>query len=46
MAHIHELEPQVSVSNYTGGRLHTSQLKFPDTEVFLGYHAPSRLEGQ
>ena len=45
MAHIHDLEPQVSVSNYAGGRRHTEQLKFPDTDVFSGYNGPSRLEG-
>src|ERR1700759_3723193 len=45
MAHIHDLAPQVSVSNYSSGKRQTIQLKFPDTDVFKGYHAPSRLEG-
>jgi carotenoid cleavage dioxygenase len=45
MAHIHDLAPQVSLSIYSGGKRQTNQLKFPDTDVFTGYHAPSRLEG-
>lgn len=46
MAHIHDLAPQVTVpSNYSNGKLHTNQLKFPDTDVFKGYNLPSRLEG-
>lgn len=45
MAHIHDLEPQVSVYNYSGGRLSSNQLTFPKTQIFQGYHAPSRLEG-
>jgi len=46
MAHIHDLAPQVSPSpNYTGGRKQGNQVKYPDTEAFQGFNAPSRLEG-
>lgn len=46
MAHIHDIAPQVTTSsNYAKGRRQTSQLKFPDTEVFRGFNTPSRIEG-
>ena len=45
MAHIHTLSPQISLPNYTNNKRQTHQLKFPTTEVFSGFNAPSRLEG-
>lgn len=44
MAHIHALAPQVS-NSYTAGRKQGNQVKYPDTEAFQGFNAPSRLEG-
>ena len=47
MAHIHDLAQQVSAkSNYVAGRKTGNQLKFPETDVFQGFNAPSRLEGE
>lgn len=47
MAHIHDLEPQVTTQpNYVEGRKHGDQVKFPDTDVFKGFNRPSRLEGE
>ncbi|KAF2165066.1 hypothetical protein M409DRAFT_55966 [Zasmidium cellare ATCC 36951] len=44
MAHIHDLAPQVA-DNYAEGRRVNDQAKFPKTEVFSGFNAPCRLEG-
>lgn len=47
MAHIHDLAQQVTAaSNYTAGRRTGDQIKFPETEVFQGFNAPSRIEGE
>ncbi|TKA78910.1 hypothetical protein B0A55_03918 [Friedmanniomyces simplex] len=45
MAHIHDLAPQIN-QYYLGGRKQDNQLKFPDTDVFKGFNAPSRIEGE
>lgn len=44
MAHIHDLAPQVT-AHYSSGRKQDGRIKFPDTDVFRGFNAPSRLEG-
>ena len=44
MAHILDIAQQVS-PNYTGGKKSNNQVKFPETDVFKGFHAPCRLEG-
>ncbi|EMC96623.1 hypothetical protein BAUCODRAFT_24360 [Baudoinia panamericana UAMH 10762] len=44
MAHIHSLVPQVD-PQYHAGRRVGRNVKYPDTEVFQGFNAPSRLEG-
>lgn len=47
MAHIHDLAPQVTAaSNYTAGRKTGAQVKFPETDVFQAFNAPSRIEGE
>lgn len=33
-------------SNYVGGRRTGDQIKYPETEAFQGFNAPSRLEGE
>ena len=45
MAHIFDLAPQISVSNYTGGIRSSDRVVYPSTGVFEGFNKPSRLEG-
>ncbi|KAK1056219.1 hypothetical protein LTR74_015066 [Friedmanniomyces endolithicus] len=45
MAHIHDLAPRIN--HYHAGALKpNSPLKFPNTDVFSGFNAPSRIEGE
>ncbi|KAK0961132.1 transcriptional regulatory protein rco1 [Friedmanniomyces endolithicus] len=45
MAHIHDLAPRIA-HYHAGVRNQNTQLKFPNTDVFNGFNAPSRLEGE
>lgn len=45
MAHIFDLAPQLTVSNYTKGVKSSDRVVYPATGVFQGFNKPSRLEG-